>query len=343
MGKRADLTPRKKAKIEALLKNTDLSHKEIANNLNICRKSVYRIKKKLDYGASLEVKRKGRCGRRRKSTAKDDRQLLLWCKRDRKLNSRQLCGMWNKAGTIVSDSTVRRRLINAGMMARRPRVKPKLTPAMIKKRWTWAVKHKTMSQDDWKRVVFSDEATFKILDDRIQYVRRRSHEENLPSCLVTRVKHPTQVMVWSCMSTFGVGRLHIHEGIMNQRSYQSVLEKRLMPQLNEWFPDGNCIYMHDGAPCHTAKAVSTYLKQNRVKVLDWAGNSPDLNPIENLWKVVKDRVSRHRPTTKTALIEALINVWHRDPEISTLCTKLIDGMTGRVEQLLKCHGKQTKY
>ena len=40
--------------------------------------------------------------------------------------------------------------------------------------------------------------------------------------------------------------------------------------------------MHDGETCHWSKVVLEYLRKSQVEVLDWPGNSPDLNPIENL-------------------------------------------------------------
>ena len=48
--------------------------------------------------------------------------------------------------------------------------------------------------------------------------------------------------------------------------------------------------MQDGAPCHRAKVTTNFLREN-IAVLEWPGNSPDLNPIENLWEVPKDEVA----------------------------------------------------
>ena len=184
---------------------------------------------------------------------------------------------------------------------------------------------------------------FEILDDKCQYVRRRSGEEFHPQCLVKTVKHPISVMVWSMISFHGVGPLRIVEGRMNQHQYIDILEKNLLPQLPINFPDGGFIFQQDGAPCHRARSVTNFLNCNNVPILPWTGNSPDMNPIENLWMIVKKRIADRKPSTKVALIEALIEVWTHDPEIQDMCPRLIDSMPNRVEKLIAARGASTKY
>ena len=53
------------------------------------------------------------------------------------------------------------------------------------------------------------------------------------------------------------------------------------------------MFMQDSAPCHHSKLVSDFLKKN-IKTLDWPGNSLDINPIENLWATLKDKVADHQ-------------------------------------------------
>ena len=74
--------------------------------------------------------------------------------------------------------------------------------------------------------------------------------------------------------------------------------------------NGGGILQHDLASCHTAKKVTTTFEENHIKILDRSGNSPSLNPIENLWSIVKIRLLKRDCTTKTKLIDAVINVWY---------------------------------
>lgn len=186
-------------------------------------------------------------------------------------------------------------------------------------------------------------------DEVSHYVRRRSDEEFSPQCVAQTVKHPTQVMIWSCLSVYGTGRLYIVNGNMRQDQYKSVLEDRLLPQMREWALKqgleglGDFIFMHDGAPCHKGKTVTKFLKDNGVRVLPWPGNSPDMNPIENLWAILKKRMKKENICNKTELIAKLISVWHRDEEIKAFCETLTDSMPRRISALIKAKGSFTKY
>jgi len=85
------------------------------------------------------------------------------------------------------------------------------------------------------------------------------------------------------------------------------------------------------------------MKENNIKVLDWPGKSQDLNPIENLWSIIKSRLLKKDCTTTRKLTEAIIEAWYRKPKISENCKNLIEFMTNRVSELLKNEGGHIKY
>ena len=116
-------------------------------------------------------------------------------------------------------------------------------------------------------MIFSDESTIAVLDDRAQSVRRRQGEEFKPKCLKKTLKFPSKIMVWGAISVHGPSRLHIVEGTMNGAKYISMLNSRLLPQIRNWFEQEPCIFQQDSAPCHTAKAVYAWFKTNKIKVL----------------------------------------------------------------------------
>lgn len=158
------------------------------------------------------------------------------------------------------------------------------------------------------------------------------------------VKHPTKVMIWSVISGKGTGRLYVVKGTMKQDQYKEVLNSRLLPQLRDWFPNGEpFVFMQDGAPCHTAKSIKTFLDEKSVPLLAWPGNSPDMNPIENVWELIKREVAKDVITTKTRPLEKIIHVWNHHPELQETVQSCINSMPKRIQALIAAKGGSTKY
>ena len=121
--------------------------------------------------------------------------------------------------------------------------------------------------------------------------------------------------------------------------YLNVLKEKLELHMNLHQCD---TFMHNGAPCHRLKLVSAFLPENQVKVLDWPGNSPNLNPIQNLWKLIKDRVADKHPTCFKSLENAIKVVWMKEIS-SDFCKQLTDSMPRQLHAVIKNRGGHTNY
>lgn len=337
------MTPRKRASVIALHENTNFTQREISAKCKVSLSSVNRIIKLKNETGSVSPRRKGNCGGERATTPRDDAFLLRKSDVDPQKNSFDLQKDLAEAGVKIHDSTVRRRLLEAGRKSRRPVKKQLLIVTVMKKRLEWANKYKNWTKEDWRKVLFSDESQFYVQGIRVQHVRTANGEKISPKHIHQTVNHPQKKMFWGCFSYYGVGPLVPCDGMMNSDKYVPLLETRVLPELAKVQPDGSAVFQQDLARCHVSKKVTKFFKDTGIKVLDWPGNSPDMNPIENLWSICKDRLRKLDCTTKEKMISSLIQVWFRDAEINEKCKKLIDSMPNRLEQLIKAKGGHTKY
>ncbi len=149
------------------------------------------------------------------------------------------------------------------------------------------------------------------------------------------------VMIWAAMSSAGVGPLCFLKSTVNAAIYQEILEHFMLPSADKLYGDADFIFQQDLAPAHTAKGTKSWFNDHGVTVLDWPANSPDLNPTENLWGIVKRKMRNTRPNNADDLKAAIKATWASIPPQQ--CHKLITSMPRRIEAVIKAKGAPTKY
>ena len=155
------------------------------------------------------------------------------------------------------------------------------------------------------------------------------------------MKHPPSQMIWGVMSKHRKAGLYFLAtgSNMNGPKYAELLNNKLLLHMAV---HSTLIFMHDGAPCHRSKIVKRFLEENHVTTLDLPGNSPNLNPIKNLWAKMKDLVEEEQPSGEKSLIETIKEVWVK--KISAdYCNSLIAGMPHRLQAVIKVKKRHTKY
>ncbi len=143
------------------------------------------------------------------------------------------------------------------------------------------------------------------------------------------------------MSSAGVGSLCLLKSRVNAVFYQDILEHIMFPSADKLYGDAEFIFQQDLAPAHTAKGPKSWFNDHGVTVLDWPENSPDLNPIENLWGIVKRKMRDTRPFNADDLKAAIKATWASiTPEQGH---RLIASMPRRTDAVIHAKGGPIKH
>ena len=147
-------------------------------------------------------------------------------------------------------------------------------------------------------------------------------------------------MIWGGMPINGMAELFfLPPGTtMNGQKYVDLLKDKLELHM----ATHKCkIFMQNGAPCHRSKIVTQFFKSKKIQILDWSGNSPDLNLTDNLWTVSKDKVSEKQPINTKELEEAITAVWMFELS-AEYCQSLVESMPKRLKVAIKAKGGSIK-
>lgn len=131
---------------------------------------------------------------------------------------------------------------------------------------------------------------------------------------------------------------------MRKEDYLNILKTRLHDFIDKSaYPEGEITFQQDGDPKHTAKIVKEWLAKQNFKVMEWPAQSPDLNPIENLWSIVKRRLGQYQsaPCNLDDLWRRVEIEWSKIPK--EIIQNLVESMPRRINNLIENKGLWTKY
>ncbi len=287
----------------------------------------YNVKKLKEKGT---VKHKRGNGRPKKITPEISRTIGQYIRRDTSIPLKNIANKISQKGVQLHFSTISKHLTSIGYKKNLPRATPMLTQKHKENRVEWAKKHLNYN---WKKVLFTDETAFQLFRNTIQHwYKNKRPVRRIP-------KDRTKIFAWAGFCMKGTTSLFCFQTIMTGNFYVEILQKHL-PEVKQLFR-GRWVWQQDNDPKHTSRVAKKFLQENVPEVLDWPSNSPDLNPIENLWSIVKTRVERRMPKNCHELELFMMEEWANIPQ--TILMNLVNSMPKRCQAIIDNNGERIDF
>jgi transposase len=312
-------------KNEIVLKHSDgMSNKEISENMNLHRNVIsFWINRFYKTGTIINIKQ---TGRKRKTTKEQDNKIVDEIKNNEKLKSNDLLEIIENYN--ISKRTICRRLSENGFVYGNYSKKSFLTEKHKLIRLNWAKEHIDF---DWTKVIFSDEMSIwkDRCTDKCWYIKGNQK-------IKETLKHPIKVHIWGCITLGGFESYYLFKDNLNSDKYMEILFEHLVP-----IYVNNFIFQQDNSPIHTSKKIKDFLDKSKIKTLKFPPNSPDLNPIENVWHLIKHYMSKITNLTNENF-EEKINECCKKIDYSNI-HNIVSSMHIRIQKIIRSNGNHIDY
>jgi len=314
---------------------TPIQH--IADEMDCTRRSIYLwVNRFLE---TNDILRKKGTGIKRKTTPQEDTQILQLVDENPFISLSQIK---TKLNLITCRYTISKRLKEAGLKSYSAREKSFLNDDKKVLRLEFCLKHKDWTNDQWKNVFFSDETLIQMgpnIKKRVWRKRGEAFEKKFISTVERRP--PYKIQVWGCISGHsGLGIIHRVDGNMNQDIYSHIIENVMLPYAQSTNKD--FIFQHDQSSIHMSSHVKQTLERLQIKMLKWPVKGADLNPIENVWALLKAKIDYASAPNANELWKQIQITWKKISE-TNLHAKLSDSMVTRIQNCINVNGDWTKY
>jgi transposase len=274
-------------------------------------------------------------GRKRKTSEREDLDIVTIAKRNRTKTLAEISTSIDKQGTTISKATVRRRLNEQGLYKLQPLKKPLLSDTHRDNRLKWAKKNK---KTDWSKIIFTDETTISQFSKPKKVWRYKGEKVK-----ALTVKHSAKVHVYGCFSEKGFGNIYCFTENLNSELLCTIYKKTLLPSVRNFFgeDDNNWKLQEDNDPKHTSGKAQKWKDENDIKRISWPSQSPDLNPMENVWAILKANVGNYKPTSTKDLIKIIKKEWRKLDGV--FAENLVLSMKNRISLIVNNEGDHILY
>ncbi|KAL4500899.1 hypothetical protein ABPG72_020133 [Tetrahymena utriculariae] len=258
------------------------------NKLEGSSSTIKRVWKQWQESNKTSTNFKGNSGRKPKLTEESKDKIESFILQNPSASRRMIESNENANPQGVSGQTLLANLKSNGFYQKSDRTSIIISDVNKEKRVLWAKKLLRGQRKDLQSCIYTDETWIYFQNDYKS--KTWMHEDKQPKQSVRfQDRWPQKCLVWGAIHQDGAVALKFIDGNINAHKYLTILEEFFSNDLDGF--QYSC-FQQDNAKSHTSLLITNFFKERNIQLLEWASQSPDINPIERIWAHLKQMISK---------------------------------------------------